>query len=105
PIGAGACRQRKQHGLATWQHLGTMRQLVALYADDPFRLAAVRRDSHDAVTTLAKDDRVRVPAHTKKTVGRTDRHGRSTADGNLLECRIDARTKGDRSPIRREDGV
>src|SRR6266850_5791341 len=101
-------RKRKQHGLATRQHLRTHGQLVAFNAHEHFRFAAGGRYAHDASATrasLTEDDPVRTPAHTIKKGRRTQRDGRASAQSNLLERVICTRVKGDESPIRGEDGI
>src|SRR4029453_19437679 len=58
-IGGSTFCEREQHGLATWQHLRTIGQLVAFNAHEQFRFAPVCRHANDASATRAS-----LPAHT-----------------------------------------
>src|SRR2546426_4873514 len=62
-IASGTCREGKQHGLSARQHLGAVRELTVLDADQTFLLAAVRRDAHHALAALTEHNPVDAPAH------------------------------------------
>ena len=62
-IGPGSHGEGEQHPLAAGQHLRAVHHLTVLDADEHVRLAAIRRDAHDAFAGLIEDDPAGVPVH------------------------------------------
>src|SRR5579862_4580940 len=53
--------ERKEHRVATREHLRSVRELVAVHGDDRLRLAAGRRHAHNALAALSEQDAVCAP--------------------------------------------
>ena len=105
PVGPGAGASVEQHLPPARQHLRAVRRLAVLHANDRLRGSPVRGDAQDALPCLADHDALWSPTDAECVVGGTERHGGAARDRNSLERLVAERVEGNRSAIRRKDGL